>query len=89
MQRAYHLLLAQNSKEALKGQALAMLMLDLKRAEERAETEGWMMLFIDAIRGLIDYNYLALIQRHKKRLIIGMNKWKENFRQKVFRIEVL
>lgn len=53
-----------------------MLMLDLKRAEERAETEGWMMLFIDAIRGLIDYNYLALIQRHEKRLIIGMNKRK-------------
>lgn len=45
MQKAYHLLLAPNSKEALKEQALAMLMLDLKRAEERAETEGW----IDAI----------------------------------------
>lgn len=30
-----------NSKEALKEQALAMLMLDLKRAEERAEKEGW------------------------------------------------
>lgn len=29
-----------NSKEALKEQALAMLMLDLKRAEERAEKEG-------------------------------------------------
>lgn len=29
-----------NSKEALKEQALAMLMLDLKCAEERAEKEG-------------------------------------------------
>lgn len=34
-------LLTQNSKEALKEQAVAMLMLDLKRAEERAEKEGW------------------------------------------------
>lgn len=30
-----------NPYEALKGQAIAMLMLDLKRAEERADTEGW------------------------------------------------
>jgi len=27
--------------EALKEQAIAMLMLDLKRAEERADAEGW------------------------------------------------
>lgn len=31
----------QNSKEALKEQAIVKLMLDLKRAEERAELEGW------------------------------------------------
>ena len=30
-----------NSKAALREQALAMLMLDLKRAEERADKEGW------------------------------------------------
>lgn len=30
-----------NSKEALKEQAIVMLMLDLKRAEERADVEGW------------------------------------------------
>ena len=30
-----------NSKEILKEQALAVLMKDLKRAEERAEKEGW------------------------------------------------
>ena len=30
-----------NSKEALREQAVAMLMLDLKRAEERADVEGW------------------------------------------------
>lgn len=30
-----------NSKTALREQALAMLMLDLKRAEERADKEGW------------------------------------------------
>lgn len=34
-------IVTQNSKEALKEQSLAMLMLDLKRAEERAEKEGW------------------------------------------------
>ena len=34
-------LVTQNSKEALKEQALAKLMLDLKRAEERADREGW------------------------------------------------
>ena len=34
-------LLTQNSKEALKEQAIAMLMMDLKRAEVRAEKEGW------------------------------------------------
>lgn len=32
----------QNSKAALKEQALAMLMMDLNRAEDRAEKEGWM-----------------------------------------------
>ena len=30
-----------NSKEALREQAVAMLMMDLKRAEERAEKESW------------------------------------------------
>lgn len=30
-----------NSKEALKEQALAMVMLDLKCAEARADAEGW------------------------------------------------
>ena len=34
-------IVAKNSKEALREQAIAMLMLDLKRAEERAEIEGW------------------------------------------------
>lgn len=34
-------LVTQNSKDALKEQAVAMLMMDLKRAEERAEKEGW------------------------------------------------
>lgn len=30
-----------NSKEALKEQALAMVMLDLKRAEAQVDAEGW------------------------------------------------
>lgn len=30
-----------NSKEAMREQALAMLLMDLKRAEERADREGW------------------------------------------------
>ena len=30
-----------NSREAMKEQALAMLLMDLKRAEERADREGW------------------------------------------------
>lgn len=34
-------LVTQNSKEALKEQALAKLMLDLKKAEELADREGW------------------------------------------------
>lgn len=34
-------IVTQNSKDALKEQALAMLLLDLKRAEERADAEGW------------------------------------------------
>ena len=34
-------LVTQNSKEALKEQAMAKLLLDLKRAEERADREGW------------------------------------------------
>ena len=34
-------IVTKNSKEALREQAVAMLMLDLKRAEERAEIEGW------------------------------------------------
>ena len=34
-------LVTKNSKEALREQSVALLMLDLKRAEERAETEGW------------------------------------------------
>ena len=34
-------IVTQNSKEALKEQAMAILMCDLKRAEKRAEDEGW------------------------------------------------
>ena len=34
-------IVTKNSKEALREQAVAMLMLDLKRAEERADAEGW------------------------------------------------
>ena len=34
-------LVTQNSKEALKEQALAKLMLDLKKSEELADREGW------------------------------------------------
>ena len=34
-------IVTKNSKEALREQAVAMLMLDLKRAEERAKIEGW------------------------------------------------
>ena len=34
-------IVTKNSKEALREQAVAMLMLDLKRAEERTEMEGW------------------------------------------------
>ena len=34
-------IVTKNSKEALREQAVAMLMMDLKRAEERAEVEGW------------------------------------------------
>lgn len=34
-------IVTKNSKEALKEQSIAMLMLDLKRAEERAESEDW------------------------------------------------
>lgn len=34
-------IVTKNSKEALKEQAIAMLMLDLKRAEDRADAEGW------------------------------------------------
>ena len=33
-------IVTKNSKEALREQAIAMLMLDLKRAEERADIEG-------------------------------------------------
>lgn len=34
-------LVTQNSKEVLREQAVALLMKDLKRAEERANKEGW------------------------------------------------
>lgn len=34
-------LVTQNSREAFREQAIAMLMMDLKRAEERADREGW------------------------------------------------
>ena len=34
-------MVTQNSKEALREQAVALLMMDLKRAEERADKEGW------------------------------------------------
>ena len=30
-----------NNKESLQGEAIVMLMMDLKRAEERADKEGW------------------------------------------------
>ena len=30
-----------NSREAMKEQALAMMLMDLKRAEERSDREGW------------------------------------------------
>ena len=34
-------LVTQNSKEVMREQAIALLMMDLKRAEERADREGW------------------------------------------------
>ncbi|MBQ6834373.1 MAG: type II toxin-antitoxin system RelB/DinJ family antitoxin [Lachnospiraceae bacterium] len=34
-------IVTKNSKEALKEQSVAMLLMDLKRAEERTEAEGW------------------------------------------------
>ena len=34
-------IVTKNSKEALREQALALVMMDLKRAEERADKEGW------------------------------------------------
>jgi addiction module RelB/DinJ family antitoxin len=34
-------IVTQNGKEALREQSFTMLMMDLKRAEERAEKEGW------------------------------------------------
>ena len=34
-------LVTKNSKEALREQAVAILMMDLKKAEERADKEGW------------------------------------------------
>lgn len=34
-------IVTKNSREALKEQSIALLMMDLKRAEERAEAEGW------------------------------------------------
>ena len=34
-------LATQNSREALREQSLTMLLLDLKKAEERADKEGW------------------------------------------------
>ena len=34
-------LVTQNSKEALREQAVTLLMMDLKRAEERADKEDW------------------------------------------------
>lgn len=34
-------IVTKNSKEALKEQSVAMILMDLKRAEERAEAEGW------------------------------------------------
>ena len=39
-------IVTQNSKEALREQAVAMLMLDLKRAEKRAEEEGWIWGYV-------------------------------------------
>ena len=49
-------IVTKNSKEALREQAVAMLMLDLKRAEERAEIEGW----IDADDLERELNYVAI-----------------------------
>lgn len=34
-------LITQNSREVLREQALAILLMDLKRAEKRADNEGW------------------------------------------------
>ena len=34
-------LITQNSRDVLREQALAVLLMDLKRAEERADNEGW------------------------------------------------
>ena len=34
-------LVTKNSKEVLREQAITMLMMDLKRAEKRADKEGW------------------------------------------------
>jgi len=48
-------IVTKNSKEALREQAVAMLMMDLKRAEERAEKEGWIDAEeLEAELGVID-----------------------------------
>ena len=48
-------IVTKNSKEALREQAVAMLMMDLKRAEELAEKEGWIDAEeLEAELGVID-----------------------------------
>ncbi len=48
-------IVTKNSKDALREQAVAMLMMDLKRAEERAEKEGWIYAEeLEAELGVID-----------------------------------
>ncbi len=48
-------IVTKNSKEALREQAVAMLMMDLKRAEERADKEGWIDAEeLEADLGVID-----------------------------------
>ena len=48
-------LVTKNSKEVLKEQAIALLLLDLKRAEKRAEVEGWVdSEDLERVLGLFD-----------------------------------
>ena len=64
-------IVTKNSKEALREQAVAMLMLDLKRAEERADAEGWIDaddVFCDRKRiesRVLQLNWGYLIEKDK------------------------